>query len=469
MLAVTGVLPGGNLVRRALAAPAGARNRFASVAFAIGLALTACGDDGDACPRMRACAITERTCQEQVMKAVACMRHSEKTALPKVSVVDREAYRARLLADARVDEDAEQDAADYAVWNRGLALLELAPADYDQEQSVDDQVAQIAAAYLPRTKEIVVIDGVASSVEDETATFAHEVVHALQDADLDLAKYQAEWANDYDASLAVHALIEGEATHYELLTMAQLVGRDPHDIDWQQLYTAFRAEVLQDADTDEAPVALASLRFSYAFGGGFVSQHWIARGRAGVDALFDAPPRTTSEIMFGSREGAGAARKALDAHAVPEPADGFEPAFSTSLGAWIARMFAARMGVESGRRNAVAFGLAADRFSIQLDAAHDVVASAWRARFFDGVQATAWPALEMPELPGQSTSTEDGREAFTLVAEGGEQRDLDAVAWQSPDDDATADDEEGTAALRPPPFVPNPARAFSCAARRPRL
>ena len=68
--------------------------------------------------------------------------------LPVVSDGLRQADRAEEPADP------EAEAAAFARWNEGLALFGLAPADYDPGRARGDVLAEIAAVYSARTKQV---------------------------------------------------------------------------------------------------------------------------------------------------------------------------------------------------------------------------------------------------------------------------------------------------------------------------
>jgi hypothetical protein len=398
--------------------------------------LVGCKDD--ACPKLEVCDVGEAACQRAVMRAVACIRGGS-TELPPVSVVDEQQLLNMYEERGSMDEEAEVG---YSRWNRGLALFGLAPTEYDLGRAREDSVGETAAVYFSDTKQIVLVDR-GDSLRSPRAieVLAHEFVHALQDAEHDLHGLHERWAEDFDSALALDALIEGEAVHYQLLTALALAGRSPRELRWEQYYESWQGETLRDAEHDEAPVALADMRFPYAFGGSFVAQHWLARGRGGIDALFEAPPRSTREVMFGSlpfdRE---AEREDLRERGVPALGEAFEPVSSTALGSWVTRIFAARMGLPVGGRLNAPRALVADLFSVQVDDASDQVVAAWRVRTEARVED--WPGLQRSLAIELDRGVDpDRREAFRVEAEAATETD-EEIAWQAPssssEDDATA-------------------------------
>jgi hypothetical protein len=393
-------------------------------------ALAACDSD---CPRAERCDIRDRDCQRAIMSAVVCLRGGDDERLPKVSVISEDEFVERVAAYRSDDPDAHAEReASYALWSRALALFDLARTDYDMDDALADSASMTAAAYFPDDGEIVIVARGGSLASDAViGVFAHEVVHALQDRDLDLISYQRRWRTSYDAALALDAIIEGEAVHYQILATAQLTGRELDDLRWEHLYRQWRAAALVEAEQDDAPVTLAYMRFPYAFGGGFVTQHWLARGRAGIDSLFENPPRTTSEVLFGT--GASTLeteRAALYARAVPELPEPFADQGATALGAWIARIYAARADVPVGLRLDPARGLGADLFSVHHDAARDEVVAAWRARMIEGAAPQHWPGLAHATRSRFIDLLQ--REASLLAAETELPGEPDRLAWRAP-------------------------------------
>jgi hypothetical protein len=428
---------------------------------------TACQED--TCPEATVCDVAERDCQQQIMRAVSCLRGGE-VELPPVSVVTESELS--MIIGQRRDVDPEEERA-YALWNRGLSLLNLAPADYSLESSQADMVSEIAAVYFSDTKEIVVVDR-GESLADRRAVevFAHEVVHALQDADYDLRAYKERWSVGYDAARAVDGIVEGEAVLYQLLISLQLEGLSPTEVDWQRYFERWRGETLELAEQDEAPVAMADLRFPYAFGGGYVTQFYLAGGREAVDALISRPPLTTREVMFGPLADTQPEAEAdFWSRAVPALGDPFELISASSLGAWISRVFAARMGISVDQRLSAAERLLDDVVSIQADEASGQVVAAWRVRMQQGTAAD-FPGVghpprgsSFPAVRFESWTDSTGKEAFMVAAEPAVD-DPTTLAWQSVME-ADEGDQGSTAAPRLAEAFERPSDLRGCDVRRP--
>jgi hypothetical protein len=193
------------------------RTAAASAGLCALLSLLGCEET---CPTVAVCDLLERSCQRTTMAAVACLRGGDGSRLPPVSILSEREFieRVSFVEGEDVDERAEAEAW-YLLWNRGLSLFELAPVQYDVEDMIADAAAETAAAYFPEEGDIVLIDrGEPLADAGAVEIFAHEVVHALQDRELDLASFGQRDDDSLDSDLALDAIIEGEAVHYQILT-----------------------------------------------------------------------------------------------------------------------------------------------------------------------------------------------------------------------------------------------------------
>jgi hypothetical protein len=345
--------------------------------------------------------------------------------------------RLAVAGDDEPEMQAEMEAR-YAIWSRGLALFNLAPTDYRLDDARRVSAAEVAAAYFDEEKDIVIIDrGRPLDDDDAVILFAHEIVHALQDRERDLAEYERS-ADSFDASLALDGIIEGEAVHYQLLVSLLLSNLDPYQADWEGYYTRWQADTFLDAEADEAPVSLAHVRFPYAFGGGFVTQHWLARGRGGIERLFEQPPRTTSEILFGTNSGSlEMAREALHDQALPELPVPIVEETSSSLGAWIARMYAARQEVDLQQRLPPARELSADYFAVQRAEDSDGLVASWRVRMSSESAARSWPRQPSLSRGGEIQK----RDVLQIAFEGEPEYAVEELTWRAPTESAPDSEE----------------------------
>ncbi|MFM8593138.1 MAG: hypothetical protein ACKOCK_01945 [Chloroflexota bacterium] len=178
---------------------------------------------------------------------------------------------------------------------RILVALGLIPADYQLLQAyLDLLVSQVAGFYDPVTDEMYVISDTGDFGGEDQFTYAHETVHALQDAafDLEALTVAAAEVSD-DASLALSALVEGDATlaaNDYLFARPELTG----DI----VFSATGGS----GDIDTAPAYLSTgLLFPYLIGLDFVTAVRDAGGWDAVNSAYADPPTSTEQVMHPER------------------------------------------------------------------------------------------------------------------------------------------------------------------------
>lgn len=321
---------------------------------------------------------------------LTCIRPSTGNR-PAVELVSETEFTERVRSDANEGVD-ESDLAREIEWNRGLALFGLAPEQYDRDEQLRAHTADVTAAYFRKGRRVLVIDrGEPTDDRNAVTTLVHEFVHALQDSELDLDRYTRHWGKTYDSALAITGLTEGEAVHYMLLASIDERGLGVDDVDWKRFYDDWRVEELQKADVDPAPVDNARMRFPYAFGGGFMTQHWLIGGRQAIERLFEKPPRSTHEILFGPTED-DLAPFVRDARGRGLPALG--PAFElqdfATLGSWLARIYARRIPLPAMMQWQLSQALAGDVFTVQRNTDNGQTVATWHLAAVPGLDLKLW-------------------------------------------------------------------------------
>ncbi|MBA2467943.1 MAG: hypothetical protein H0V37_00905 [Chloroflexia bacterium] len=154
---------------------------------------------------------------------------------------------------------------------------------------------QVAGYYDPETDEMVVVasnDPNELSAADQV-TFAHEVVHALQDQHYDLESYDdLRLDGTSDQSLAVTAMIEGDAT---LAQIDFILG----DIRLARVFLAeLEGENISTDQLDSAPSIISeTLLFPYGQGQEFAQFLFDEGGWDLIDDAYANPPTTTEQIL----------------------------------------------------------------------------------------------------------------------------------------------------------------------------
>lgn len=209
-----------------------------------------------------------------------------------VEVKTREQLQEETREDLETDYPQDERDDDQLV----LVAFGLMEPDVDLgDLYVDVLGEQIAGYYDPETDEMVVVassDANELSASDQV-TFAHEVVHALQDQHYDLESYnELRLDGTSDESLAVTALIEGDAT---LAHIDFILG----DMRLTRLFL----EELENAEIsteqlDNAPTIISeTLLFPYGQGQVFVQYLYDEGGWDAVDDAYADPPTTTEQIL----------------------------------------------------------------------------------------------------------------------------------------------------------------------------
>ena len=236
-------------------------------------------------------------------------------------VTAREDLRAFLIKEI----DSDLTPGEFKANELGLKALGFLPRDLDWKGTMVKVYAEeIAAFYDPKTKTMHLIKEPANPEpkkasflesllglkkqgfdKDENKTvIAHELTHALADQHYDLDKLHADAKKDDDRSLALSALIEGEAT-------LAMIGAQMND--WEgTAVTAFPAADLDrvfslmmpfmhlagGAGLREAPPILSeSLLFPYLRGMVFCAQLANDGGWKAVDEAYASPPLSTEQIL----------------------------------------------------------------------------------------------------------------------------------------------------------------------------
>ncbi|NDC38867.1 MAG: hypothetical protein EBZ48_12590 [Proteobacteria bacterium] len=171
---------------------------------------------------------------------------------------------------------------------RLFKLLGFIPIEYSYAKCLVRNYAHQAAAYYSAANKTLVIP---DWIPADDAVLVHEFTHALQDQYFNLERLDPSSSVVSDRSLALGALIEGDAmlTEVEFLASqkkSQLAGVDEK----------YRPK--DEADCVLPPALQELMQFQYEFGAYFVAR--IKKHRS-IDQVFRKPPQTTAEIIHPER------------------------------------------------------------------------------------------------------------------------------------------------------------------------
>jgi hypothetical protein len=184
---------------------------------------------------------------------------------------------------------------------RALAAWGLVPADFDLPAFLADLLAEQAAAYYdPGAKRMVLANWLTPELRRDALT--HELVHVLQDRLIDLERFLTAPPGRSDAGVARQALVEGEAV---ALAHDLALRRDGRDLaalpDVADLQRAIRTSATGPVLSRAPAYFRTMLTFPYAGGLGFVHAFRQRRPWAALSAVYQDPPRSSSQILHPER------------------------------------------------------------------------------------------------------------------------------------------------------------------------
>ena len=231
-----------------------------------------------------------------IADAVEQIRQLEFTSEVTPTFVDSAGMEDRIAAI--VAEDYPADVADQDA--RILAALGAIPLGTDLVEAQSEMLGSgVAGFYDPDTGELVVrtgSEGETLAAIDQVA-LAHEQTHALTDQVLSFPAAVEDDAADPDQALAALSLVEGDAT----VAMQRYAGGalDPMALMGSLLDPSVLGA--QQGLESLPPYLGDAVQFPYNEGLGLTCALMADGGLEAVDAAYDQPPLTTSEVMFPER------------------------------------------------------------------------------------------------------------------------------------------------------------------------
>jgi hypothetical protein len=194
---------------------------------------------------------------------------------------------------------------DYMLLLESLRLVE--PETKNPEQSLIDLMQQqVLAFYDPLTHIYYAIDKLPSglpaapsgmAIEDSVAV--HELTHALQDQRFAIGKEDLATRHDTDANLALHSLIEGEASLVMMAKLLQPTGATVDSIVENEAMVDALSKASAAMTTNETTPRyfVESLVVPYTAGMKFVIAAYRHGGWPAVSRVYSSPPRSMREIL----------------------------------------------------------------------------------------------------------------------------------------------------------------------------
>jgi hypothetical protein len=267
--------------------------------LAAGWLLAACsGEDKPDRFQSLPCDVRATPCQRSIFQRTAELRGQSGEYLPRI----RTRTLAQIEEEFREQTEAPVDP-EYGAWWRALGLLRLVPQAESGEVSLQQFLDNVGAYYDTSNKQITIIDrGTADDLVQGTFVLAHEFVHALQDRDIDIARFSDRWATSTDSSVSVNSLIEGEAMLLASAVLARAGGYALSDVDWLTYDANAMQGVFASVNRNGAPLLAASQLLPYPVGSAYLVDRYERDGIAAVSRLYEQPPLSLLEWTTGAWE-----------------------------------------------------------------------------------------------------------------------------------------------------------------------
>jgi hypothetical protein len=254
------------------------------------------------------CAAAQAGSLETEMKTVERLRGLTFTR----PVIQRTITRAELpnVLRAQMEKSLPYSPDDYALVLRALQLVDAGKSDLVRAM-LDLYQSQVLAFYDPLTHTYFALDqlpaAAAGLVDSDTlqqSVVIHELTHALQDQRFQAGARDLALQKDADGGLALHALMEGEATLVMLEYVLDHAGQKLADVMASPEALALLSSSMNGADATIDPSTpryfAESLKFPYAEGLKLVIEGYRRGGWKMIDRMDENPPRSTREVLHPS-------------------------------------------------------------------------------------------------------------------------------------------------------------------------
>ncbi|MFH1105007.1 MAG: hypothetical protein V1757_08745 [Actinomycetota bacterium] len=266
--------------------------RLFLVILVVGLVGVACGDDSSTPTTVTPTTLGVADLSgdlEDLVSAAEAVRGLEFFDPPTITIVSSEELADRVKA--QIDEDLDPE--EMLVFQHLYELLGLLDGSVDLVQAYRDLYAEQVGGYYDDDTGEMVVAGDGALTPLARSIVVHELVHALTDEQYGFAAEVNDLVDQgkYEEAAAIQALVEGDATYFQLVYLQGLPGDDQAEA---------VSESLQ-ADTtviDALPDWFAKdLSFPYDSGFGFVTRVVADQGAVGVNQAYTHLPASTEQIL----------------------------------------------------------------------------------------------------------------------------------------------------------------------------
>ena len=309
---------------------------------------------------------------EQIIELIAAteeVRGLRFLTQPNVAIITPDELAARVRADLEEELDSEELAVD----TRLMRMLGLLDADQDLETMLVDLYSeQVAGFYDGDTGELVIGGEAADLTPLTKSVVVHELVHSLTDQHFMFNDDFEQMFDEerFDEGSAFQALVEGDATYFQLVYIQQLPVDEQFALATEALAQMEDTLVLQSVPS----WIQDDLAFPYDSGQFFV-EHLIDNGGiAAVDAAYTERPGSTEVIMHPRRFDSG--EGVLEVVPVAIELDGLEVHETAAFGEWGFRLLLSN--AEPGVAAQAANGWGGDSYQVLFDDDDVVLALAYK-------------------------------------------------------------------------------------------
>lgn len=282
----------------------------------------------------------------------------------EATVVERETIDAETLATLAAADFDKDNPADYIAASerlyKALGLLE-------EDASVRDLfleliASQVAGFYRPDARKLYVVSRTGAVNGADKITFAHEYVHALQDANFDIFLDPERLRDKSDEALARAAVYEGDATL--LMTQWALPNLTPAEL--QDVVTAGSDPESQAILARTPPILTESLLFPYSTGLAFIGPIQAAGGWEGVDSVYGRLPVSTEQVLHPDKYEADERPVAvmLPDDLAARMGDGWSVALQDTWGEFQTTIWLRERGIAPAEAATAAAGWGGDRVAV---------------------------------------------------------------------------------------------------------
>jgi hypothetical protein len=212
--------------------------------------------------------------------------------LSSTTKINREFLSTAELKDLMLGlfEESKDEINDDQLLYVALGLMDADESLYDILLALNSE--GILGFFEPDEKKLYVVQDTDKFTPADERTYVHEYVHHLQEANFNIKAKLDSTETNYDASRALRAILEGDATIAEFIYLNQQM--EPEE---QEAADPPASEALNEA-LDAAPyIAIRTFVFPYIEGVDFAVQLYQGAGWVALNEALQNPPASTEQVL----------------------------------------------------------------------------------------------------------------------------------------------------------------------------